>query len=283
MQECLREIDEEDVQYDDEGEIGEIDELEIQELPEPMNMEGDIAKDWMQFKDDCELYTVATGCTEKKTKEIQAVTLLRCCGKETREILSNLEILPEVLKFRERESASVGDLLNTCKFIFIMAVHYTNEEMTDMCLVYGYCQGNSSQFCQVYSERFPNRRTSNHKTFAAVERRLRETGRLVPVSVNYGRACTVRTPEVEEDILDRIEENPKLSSRRLGLEVGVSKDTVNRVTRTQLLQPFHVQRVHDLLPHDFEARLVRDEGKAERNLEKAIVDRTSLTTAADKN
>ncbi|KAI4456571.1 homeobox-like domain superfamily [Holotrichia oblita] len=28
---------------------------------------------------------------------------------------------------------------------------------------------------------------------------------------------------------------------------------------------------------------VRDEGKAERNLEKAIVDRTSLTTAADKN
>ncbi|KAI4459026.1 transforming growth factor-beta receptor type i and ii [Holotrichia oblita] len=30
-------------------------------------------------------------------------------------------------------------------------------------------------------------------------------------------------------------------------------------------------------------RVCRDEGKAERNLEKAIVDRTSLTTAADKN
>ncbi|KAI4458197.1 hypothetical protein MML48_7g00008336 [Holotrichia oblita] len=30
MQECLGEIDEEDVQYDDEGEIGETDELEIQ-------------------------------------------------------------------------------------------------------------------------------------------------------------------------------------------------------------------------------------------------------------
>lgn len=30
---------------------------------------------------------------------------------------------------------------------------------------------------------------------------------------------------------------------------------VNGVTREQLMHPFHVQRVHDLSPHDFEPRL----------------------------
>lgn len=136
-----------------------------------------------------------------------------------------------------------------------MAVQYTNEEMTDMLLVYGYCQGNGLESCRVYNERFPNRPLPNHKTFAAVERRLRETGRFAPVSINYGRARTVRTPQVEEDILNAIEGNPKLSSRRLSLQLGVNKNTVNRVTREQQLHPFHVQRVQDLLPHDFEPRL----------------------------
>ena len=171
-----------------------------------------------------------------------------------------------------------------------MAVQYTNEEMTDMLLVYGYCQGNSLQSCRVYSERFPNRRTPNHKTFAEVERRLRETGSFAPVSINYGRVRTVRTPEVEEDILDRIEENPKLSSRRLGLEVGASKDTVNRVTREQLLHPFHVQRVHDLLPHDFEARLgfcrfIQEHRNDDRHFTRRIVftDEASFTRSGITN
>lgn len=157
-----------------------------------------------------------------------------------------------------------------------MAVQYTNEEMTDMLLVFGYCQGNCLESCRVYSERFPNRRLPNRKTFAAVERRIRETGMFAPVSANYGRARTVRTPEVEEEILNRIEENPKLSSRRLGLELGVSKDTVNRVTREQLLHPFHIQRVQDLLPHDFESRLgfcrfIQEHRNQDRNFTRRIL------------
>lgn len=62
---------------------------------------------------------------------------------------------------------------------------------------------------------------------------------------------SVRTPEVEEDILNWIQENSKPSSKGLGLELGVRKDTVNTVTREQLLHPFYVQRVHDLLNYDF--------------------------------
>lgn len=136
-----------------------------------------------------------------------------------------------------------------------MAVQYTNEEYTDMLLVYGYCQGNCADSVRVYSERFPNRRVPSHPTFAAVERRLRETGRLAPVTANYGRQRFVRQPEVEEEILDRVQEDPELSVRRIAREIAVSKDVVNRVIREQLLHPYHKIRVQDLLLQDPERRL----------------------------
>lgn len=136
-----------------------------------------------------------------------------------------------------------------------MAAQYTNEEMTDMVLVFGFCQGNGRECVRVYSERFPNRRLPNHQTFAAITRRLRETGSFAHVTVNCGRERAIRTPEVEEQILERVAEDPKLSTRRLGLEVGVSKNVVNRVLQEQLLHPYHIQSVQDLLPPDLDLRL----------------------------
>lgn len=136
-----------------------------------------------------------------------------------------------------------------------MAVVYTNAEYTDMLLVFGFCQGNGRECVRVYSERFPNRRVPSHPTFAAVERRLRETGRFDHETANNGRQCFVRVPEVEEEILRRVEEDPELSTRRVSREIGVSKDVVNRVIREQLLYPFHKMSVQDLLPQDPQRRL----------------------------
>lgn len=136
-----------------------------------------------------------------------------------------------------------------------MALPYTNAEMTDMILVYGYCQGNGRKSVRVYQERYPNRRVPNHQTFAAVERRLRETGTFAPVMVHCGRNRNIRTVEVEEEILERVEEDPTLSTRQIAMEIAVSKDTVNRVLREQLLHPFHLQKVQQFLPIDLELRL----------------------------
>lgn len=136
-----------------------------------------------------------------------------------------------------------------------MAVTYTYAEQTDMLLVLGYCEGNCRRSVRVYGERFPNRRVPNHKTFANIERRLRETGSFRPATANRGRARSIRTPHVEEEILERIEENPGVSSRCLGLEVGVSKNVVHRVLQEQMLYPYHVQGVQELLLADPDARL----------------------------
>lgn len=136
-----------------------------------------------------------------------------------------------------------------------MAVQYTNAEYTDMLLVFGYCQGNGRECVRVYSERFPNRRIPSHATFAAVERRLRETGRFAPNTTDYGRQRFVRLPEVEEEILERVGEDPEVSTRRVGREIGVSKDVVHRVLKDQLLYPYHKMPVQDLSQRDPEMRL----------------------------
>lgn len=136
-----------------------------------------------------------------------------------------------------------------------MAVQYTNAEYTDMLLTLGFCEGNARESVRVYSERFPNRRVPSHPTFAAVERRLRETGSFAPNTVDNGRERFVRIPEVEEDILERVEEDPELSTRRIGRELGVSKDVVHKVLREQLLYPYHKKPVQELLVHDPQIRL----------------------------
>lgn len=131
---------------------------------------------------------------------------------------------------------------------------FTNEEMTDMVKVMGFCSDNLRACVREYAERFPNRRTPNRQTFARVERTLRETGGFVPIGANRGRP-RVLGAGIEEQILDRVVEDPNISTRRLALQLNVSKSGVNRVLREQQLHPYHVTKVHEILPPDYDRRL----------------------------
>jgi hypothetical protein len=119
-----------------------------------------------------------------------------------------------------------------------------------MLLVYGFCEGNGRRSVRIYMERFPNRRIPNHQTFANIERHLRETGSFEKKFEGRGRMRTTRTVEKEEAILERVEEEPSISTRRLEHEVEVPKTIVNDVLKEQLLHPYHVQKVQELLPID---------------------------------
>lgn len=139
-----------------------------------------------------------------------------------------------------------------------MAGTYTYGEQTDMLLVLGYCEGNCRRSVRVYRERFPNRRLPDL---------IRETGSFAPVFANCGRPRVIRTPEVEEVILNTVEENPEVSTRHVALQVGVSKNVVHRVLKDQLLHPYHVQTVQELLPIDPDARLAFCRSIQERRAE----------------
>ncbi|KAI4465265.1 nuclear hormone receptor [Holotrichia oblita] len=97
-------------------------------------------------------------------------------------------------------------------------------EYTDMLLVFGFCEGNTR-------EKFQNCRIPSHPTFAAVERRLR----FAPGTADYGRQHFMKVPEVEEEILERVEKDPEISTRRIGMALE------------QFLYPYHKIAVQDLL------------------------------------
>lgn len=131
---------------------------------------------------------------------------------------------------------------------------YTYRELADMHLVYGAAEGNGRAAARLYEQRFPHRRHPHHTTFSAIDRRLRETGTMRHNMANTGRPRYVRTPQLEERILEEVEMNPQTSTRSVARDVGVAHNTVWNVLHEQLLYPYHFQKVQHLLPEDYPRR-----------------------------
>ena len=70
---------------------------------------------------------------------------------------------------------------------------YTTAEMTDMDLAYGKAVCNVRAAARLYAERFPNRHTPHHFSFAAIQRRLRKAGKFHYVHSRVTCACYMYT------------------------------------------------------------------------------------------
>jgi hypothetical protein len=99
--------------------------------------------------------------------------------------------------------------------------------------------------CQV---KFPHCHHPNHKTFAAIYHQLRGTGTFDPFAVNWGRARSIQTPDIEEHVLDHVEENPGVSMRQIAAELNVAQMTIWRVWHEQFLYPYQIYQVQGLNP-----------------------------------
>lgn len=132
---------------------------------------------------------------------------------------------------------------------------FSIEEYVHMHFVYGLADGNARQAERLYRERYPERRHPNHKTFAAIHQRLLETGKVAKRS-SEGRPISVRTPDLEEAVLEDVGQDPSTSTRRLAVRHNVSQNTINTILHQQLLYPYHILRVQALTPNDFNGRLV---------------------------
>lgn len=120
-----------------------------------------------------------------------------------------------------------------------------------MILIYGESRCNPARARRIYAQRFPARRLPSRNAFVEADRRLLETGNIVPKCANRGRRQRI-APETEEQILHAVEEDPSLSIRKLALRFRVSIGKVHSILKEQLLHPYHIQRVQQLLlPADF--------------------------------
>lgn len=132
---------------------------------------------------------------------------------------------------------------------------YSNAEMADMHFVYGLANGNSLEASRRYAEMYPQRVAPYHTLFARLHQRLRETGTFTKRKYDCGRQREVRTPALEEAVLNLIDEQPDISTRKISLQLHVNHMTVFAILKEQLLYPYHMQRVQALLPRDFPNRL----------------------------
>ena len=70
---------------------------------------------------------------------------------------------------------------------------------------------------------------------------LRDPGTFKPQTHDRGRDRTERILQAEEQILERVEEEPDISTRRLAAEIGVSQFVVHHILKEQGLHPHHAQ------------------------------------------
>lgn len=127
---------------------------------------------------------------------------------------------------------------------------FSNTELVDMVLIYGEVGGNAVRAKELYRERFPNRRIPDSRTFSNTVQHLRDHGSFKLQTQDRGRARTGRILNVEPQILDAVEAEPSISTRRLALRFDVSQFTIWRTLNEQGLHPYHVQRVQALQPGD---------------------------------
>lgn len=131
---------------------------------------------------------------------------------------------------------------------------YTFEEQADMHMTYGAARGNGRAAQRLYAAQFPFRRHPHYSTFAAIHRRLRDSGRFRPTRSDVGRPRHTRTARNEEEVLEAVATNPRTNTRAVAYEVGISQASVWRTVHEQLLHPYHIQRVQALTPADFQRR-----------------------------
>ncbi|KAL4084896.1 hypothetical protein QTP88_027767 [Uroleucon formosanum] len=132
---------------------------------------------------------------------------------------------------------------------------YTNIEYADIVFMLGLADGNGNLAARLWAERFPQRRVPRPNTFLTTYRHLRETGNVRPVN-EVGRPRFVRNVTNEELVLDLVHEDPELSVRRIALRTGISPSVVWRILHQNHMHPYHRQRVQELLPRDYPARLI---------------------------
>ena len=78
-------------------------------------------------------------------------------------------------------------------------------------------------------EGLPNCSIPCARTFTSVVQHLRDQGTFKPETHDRSRDKTERILQAEEQILERVEGEPDISTRRLAAQVGVSQFVVHRI------------------------------------------------------
>ncbi|CAK9801642.1 hypothetical protein ANTPLA_LOCUS2883 [Anthophora plagiata] len=130
---------------------------------------------------------------------------------------------------------------------------YSKQEKIDIILIYGKSDQCLWQAVRLYRAKFPERNCPSRSTYGKVVKHFFESG-----SVNT-KKCT-RTHNVTNQlntrfIMEKVAENPHVSTRQLERVTNISKTSIIRILHEQKFHPYHVSLHQDLHGRDFENRL----------------------------
>ena len=89
---------------------------------------------------------------------------------------------------------------------------------------------------------------------ASLYQRLGEDGSLRPRCIG-GRLRQMRTPAFEEEVLERVCNDPSTSTSAIAHAMDSNQYSVLRVLQEQNLHAYHIQKVLGLGPNDFAPRV----------------------------
>ena len=100
---------------------------------------------------------------------------------------------------------------------------------------------NTPGWPELWIERFPTCHFVCIRAFTSVIQHLRDHGTFKSQTHDRGRDIIERILQVEEQILERVEEKPDISTRRLAAEVGLSQFVVHS-TYIKRVRPTSIPR-----------------------------------------
>lgn len=131
--------------------------------------------------------------------------------------------------------------------------NFSNIEMRNMICVYAQENFCGRRAAARYLELYRDNRQPDHRLFKRLYDRLGETGSFRPKR-DVGRP-KILTADQEDDVLVRIAENTRTSTRQISAATGISQSSVSRILHKEKLYPYHFTPVQHLTPQDPLARL----------------------------
>lgn len=158
--------------------------------------------------------------------------------------------------------------------------NFSNIDMRDMIAVY--CQQNFNGLAakREYLRRYPDRLQPNHQTFKHLFRNLGESGSFRPKRDNLGRPKMI-TPDLEDEVMVRVDDDSQVSTRRLSSGLGISKTSILKILHREHFHPYHFTPVQNLLPTDLPLRCrFANDIRNRQNLDHSFVDKILFTDEA---
>ncbi|GFS94661.1 DUF4817 domain-containing protein [Trichonephila clavipes] len=123
---------------------------------------------------------------------------------------------------------------------------FTYAENVDMHYMYGSANGNGRAALRMHHTPFPDQRI-----FQRIHSQLREKRSFHVTRHDAGRRRDVRSPSLEESLLNVVVDRSESSTTAVAHHVSVSHQIVCRVLNGNRLHIFHFQRVQTLNPANY--------------------------------